>query len=70
VDIAKVETDQFFRLDGTLVSIPIKQAKKIAILQHIASELSPDNKYPEKQFNLIISKYHEDTAGLRRHMIE
>jgi hypothetical protein len=26
-------------------------------LRHIASELSPDTKYPEKQLNEIIAKY-------------
>ena len=64
------QIEQFFRADGTLISIPVKPAKKIAVLQHIASELSPDTKYPEKQLNVIIAKYHEDTAALRRHMIE
>ena len=43
------QIDQFFRPDGTLISIPVKPAKKIAVLQHIASELSPDTKYPEKR---------------------
>jgi hypothetical protein len=64
------QIDQFFRPDGTLISIPAKSAKKIAVLQHIVSELSPDTKYPEKELNLIIAKYHADTAALRRHMIE
>jgi hypothetical protein len=56
--------------DGTLISIPVKLPKKLAVLRHIASELSPDTKYPEKQLNEIIAKYHPDTAALRRHMIE
>jgi hypothetical protein len=64
------QIDQFFRPDGTLISIPLKAAKKIAVLQHIASELSPDTKYSEKELNLIIATYHADTAALRRHMIE
>jgi hypothetical protein len=64
------QIDQFFRPDGTLISIPVKSAKKIAVLQHIAAELSLDAKYPEKQLNVIIAKYHDDTAALRRHMIE
>ncbi len=64
------QIDQFFNSDGTLISIPVKSAKKIAVLRHIASELSPDSKYPEKQLNEIIAKYHPDTAALRRHMIE
>ena len=64
------QIDQFFRPDGTLISIPLKPAKKIAVLQHIVSELSPETKYPEKELNLIIAKYHQDTAALRRYMIE
>ena len=64
------QIDQFFRPDGTLISIPVKLPKKLAVLRHIASELSPDTKYPEKQLNEIIAKYHPDTAALRRHMIE
>ncbi len=64
------QIEQFFRADGTLVSIPVKLDKKLAVLRHIAAELSPDAKYPEKQLNEIIAKFHPDTAALRRHMIE
>ena len=64
------EIDQFFNPDGTLISIPVKSAKKIAVLLHIAQELSPTTKYPEKELNAIIAKYHEDTAAIRRYMIE
>jgi hypothetical protein len=64
------QIDQFFLPDGTLISIPVKLPKKLAVLRHIASELSPDTKYPEKQLNEIITKYHPDTAALRRHMTE
>jgi hypothetical protein len=64
------QIDQFFRPDGTLISIPVKLHKKLAVLRHIASELSPNTKYPEKQLNEIIAKYHDDTAAIRRYMIE
>jgi hypothetical protein len=64
------QIDQFFNPDGTLISIPVKLAKKLAVLRHIASDLSPDTKYPEKELNAIIAKYHHDTAALRRYMIE
>jgi hypothetical protein len=50
------QIDQFFHPDGTLISIPVKLPKKLAVLRHIASELSPDTKYPEKQLNEIIAK--------------
>jgi hypothetical protein len=64
------QIEQFFRPDGSLISIPAKSAKKIAVLHHIARELSPDAKYPEKELNLIIARYHDDTAAIRRYMIE
>ena len=64
------QIDQFFRADGTLIAIPVKSAKKIAVLHHIAKDFSPAEKYPEKVLNQIISKYHDDTAAIRRYMIE
>jgi hypothetical protein len=64
------QIDQFFRPDGTLIRIPVKLHKKLAVLRHIASELSSNAKYPEKQLNEIIAKFHPDTAALRRYMIE
>ena len=36
----------------------------------IARDLSPTTKYPEKELKAIIAKYHDDTAAIRRHMIE
>jgi len=32
--------------------------------------LSPTAKYPEKELDAIIAKYHDDTAAIRLHMIE
>ena len=64
------QIDQFFAPDGTLISIPVKSAKKIAVLKEIAKKLSPDTKYPEKELNAVIATYHPDTAAIRRHMIE
>jgi len=62
--------DQFFRPDGTLISIPVKSVKKIAVLKQIAGTLNSETKYPEKELNAIIANYHDDTAAIRRHMIE
>ena len=67
---AEVEISQFFRADGTLTHIPARLEKKLAVLHHIAKDLSSDAKYPEKELNQIIAKYHPDTAAIRRHMVE
>ena len=64
------QINQFFAPDGTLITIPVKPAKKIAVLKEIAKKISPDTKYPEKELNALIATYHPDTAAIRRHMIE
>ena len=61
---------QFFRSDGTLISIPIKSKKKIAVLNLISAKLAPNLTYSETQRNEIILNFHEDTAAIRRYMIE
>ena len=61
---------QFFNADGTLISIPVKSVKRIEVLKIIARDFSTGVKYPEKELNQIISKYHDDTAAIRRYMVE
>ena len=53
-----------------ITDTPDLNSLRLAVLRHIASDLSPDTKYPAKQLNAIIAKYHDDTAAIRRHMIE
>ena len=64
------QISQFFNADGTLTRIPVRPAKKIAVLRHIAADLQLGEKYSEKEINELISKFHSDTAAIRRHMIE
>lgn len=68
VRVEKIE--QFFREDGTLVSIPAKLPKRLAVLHRIAELFTPGTRYPEKELNEIIARIHDDTAAIRRYMIE
>jgi predicted transcriptional regulator len=61
--------DDFLLPDGRLRSIPAQRKKLEAVLQHIAQEIAPDVHYSEKQINEILSRFHQDTATLRREMI-
>ena len=54
----------------TVICIPDKSAKKIAVMLHIVRELSSTTKYPEKKQNPIIAKYHYNSTAIRRYMIE
>jgi hypothetical protein len=64
------QIDQFFAPDGSLISIPAKNSKKIEVLNRIAEKFAPGVMYTEKELNEIISDFHDDTAALRRYMIE
>ena len=68
--MSELGIEQFFRTDGSLIHIPAKNNKKVAVLQEIAKDFETGVMYPEKTLNEIISKYHSDTAAIRRHMIE
>jgi biotin operon repressor len=59
----------FTRPDGSLKEIPARRRKLEAILRHIVREFEPGRRYPEKQVNAILSRFHPDTASLRRELI-
>ena len=55
--------------DGRLKTIPAQRKKLEAILRHIVRAFEPDARYSEKQVNEILSRFHEDTASLRRELV-
>jgi len=65
----KVVAD-FTHKDGTLKAIPVQQKKLEAILHYIVEAFEPGKRYSEKQVNKIIGKYYEDTASLRRELVD
>jgi DNA-binding HxlR family transcriptional regulator len=55
--------------DGRLKVIPAQRKKREVVLHHILGSFQPGIRYSEKQVNEILSRFHEDTATLRREMI-
>lgn len=55
--------------DGRLKTIPSQRKKLLAVLRHIVQDFEPGRRYSEKEVNEILSRYHDDTASLRREMI-
>ena len=55
--------------DGRLKVIPAQRKKREVILKHILNEFQPEVHYTEQQVNEILSRFHDDTATLRREMI-
>ena len=59
----------FSRPDGSLKEIPAQRKKLEAILRHVVRDFEPGKRYSEKQVNQMLSRYHEDTASLRRELV-
>ena len=56
--------------DGTLKSIPNQHKKLMAILNYLMKDFKVGVKYPESEVNQILRKYHDDTAALRRYLVD
>ena len=59
----------YTRKDGSLKTLPAQRKKLEAILRYIVKAFEPDRRYSEKQVNEILSRFHEDTATLRRELV-
>jgi len=55
--------------DGRLRTIPSQRKKLEAVLMYVVKDFKPDVQYSEKQVNEILSRFHEDTASLRRELV-
>lgn len=75
---AEVDLDAFDRKvlcdfslpDGRLKTIPAQRKKLEVVLRHAVKLFEYDVNYSEKQVNQILAQLHEDTASLRREMID
>lgn len=56
--------------DGRLKSLPAQKKKFEAVMRYAASLFKRGKRYNEKEVNRVLSRLHEDTAGLRRGLIE
>ena len=59
----------YTRRDGSLKTLPAQQKKLEAILRYVVKAFGVDKRYSEKQVNEMLSRYHEDTATLRRELV-
>ena len=60
----------FLSPDGTLTSIPTKIRKRLVVLDLLAQEFEPGEKYDESQVNNCLRTFHPDVAALRRYLVE
>jgi hypothetical protein len=55
---------------GRLREIPARQKKRLVVLRWLAGHFRPGERYPEKQVNEILLRYHPDFASLRRYLVD
>lgn len=60
----------FLDTEGKVKSFPAQEKKFRVILNYIFKAFEPGVEYSEKQINEILAKYNEDTATLRRSLVE
>jgi DNA-binding transcriptional ArsR family regulator len=56
--------------DGRLKQLPLQRKKFEAVLRHVVKPFEVGVRYSEKRVNEILSQYHEDTAALRRGLVD
>jgi predicted transcriptional regulator len=75
---ADVELDAFDRkvlttylaADGRIKSFPSQRKKELAILRHVAKTFEAGRRYPEKEVNALLKRFSDDSARLRRYLVE
>jgi hypothetical protein len=56
--------------NGGLTSFPVKEKKKIIVLEEIMKNFAVGKTYSEKEINRILKRIYEDNATIRRALIE
>lgn len=67
-DIRRV-LDVFVR-DGRITSLPVARGKRRLLLDWLAQEFEPGRRYPEREVNAMLARRHDDTAALRRYLVD
>jgi len=67
---AKKVLDAFTTPDGRIKTFPVQEKKYLVLLRYVLKAFDPGVKYTEKRVNQILANYNEDTARLRRSLVE
>ena len=55
---------------GRLTQIPTQRSKRRVVLDRLAQEFDIGQRYPERQVNAILRRFHPDVAALRRYLVD
>ena len=60
----------FVGADGSIAQLPAKASKRLVVLDHVAQGFDIGRRYPEREVNKILERYHADFASLRRYLVD
>lgn len=55
---------------GRLKEVPAKRGKRLAVLSRLAREFEVGVRYPEREVNAVLKRFHPDHASLRRFLVD
>jgi predicted transcriptional regulator len=56
--------------DGRIKAFPVQEKKFLVLVRHVLKAFEPGVRYAEKRVNQILANYSEDTARLRRALVD
>lgn len=62
--------EAFTTPDGKIKAFPVQERKYLVLLRHVLKAFEPGVKYPEKRVNQMLKHYSDDTARLRRSLVD
>ena len=60
----------FVRPDGRIRAFPVQHKKYLVLLRHVVQAFEPGVRYTEAETNAILLRFDDDTARLRRSLVE
>lgn len=60
----------FLAPDGSLRSMPTKLRKRLVVLDYVAGHFDIGERWPEREVNTRLARFHPDVASLRRYLVE
>jgi hypothetical protein len=65
----RVVLGRFFE-GTTLREIPATRSSRLVVLERLALEFDPGVRYPERDVNEMLGRFHPDWSSLRRHLVD
>lgn len=62
--------ETFTSPDGRITAFPAQEKKFLVLVKHVLKAFEPGVRYPEKRVNQILKNFNDDTARLRRALVD